>query len=328
MAYLQNAGSHLLALQTGGPPQEHLRISKDRRENQSCWTGTCLQNWVRRCDLYKMMVAAISWNWCHRSWLTEEIQEGIKNDEKTRFWSLHFLAKYSSSVNFFLQIRTDGFLGFKNALTWAKMDPREWNNIRCVSFFLLLWSKIGKMYIHWKHQGTNPWHIVHVFPCMLRQHDWKPRQAILRQCLKGQLPKPRNRLQVLGRNLVQLAMKHLTHQVVRSVGIMDQCLHESIVRGHEAANGFKHIPVSPHWCIRTLKRMLYGKTQQWKGQLGPCSRIPRQKFQHVCWLADGSNLKVFVLQTDECLIHCLWLPCPPTNPCLLWRHIWDKVEVR
>ena len=72
------------------PPQEHLRISKDRHENQSCWTGTCLQNWVRRCDLYKMMVAAISWNWCHRSWLTEEIQEGIKNDEKTRFWSLHF----------------------------------------------------------------------------------------------------------------------------------------------------------------------------------------------------------------------------------------------
>ena len=63
------------------------------------------------------------------------------------FFLFNHKAKYSSSVNFFLQIRTDGFLGFKNALTWAKMDPEksmrmewmEWhqmpppvpNSIRC-----------------------------------------------------------------------------------------------------------------------------------------------------------------------------------------------------
>ena len=121
--YLQNERSQLLALQNdGGSP----RISKDRHENQSCWTGTCLQNWVRRCDLYKMMVAAISWNWCHRSWLTEEIQEGIKNDEKTRFWSLHFFCSIiKQNIHHLLTFSfksgpMNGFLGFN--LTWRTED--------------------------------------------------------------------------------------------------------------------------------------------------------------------------------------------------------------
>ena len=134
-----NSGSQLLALQNdGGSP----RISKDRHENQSCWTGTCLQNWVRRCDLYKMKVAAISWNWCHRSWLTEEIQEGIKNNEKTRFWSLHFFCSIIKQnihhlLTFSFKSGPMAFWASKmhwHEPRWIQKSPwewNEWNDIRC-----------------------------------------------------------------------------------------------------------------------------------------------------------------------------------------------------
>ena len=84
------------------------------------------------------------------------------------FFLFNHKAKYSSSVNFFLQIRTDGFLGFKNALTWAKMDPREWHDIRIhkmcffLSFFFLLlyWSGCTIQHTHctWtKHPDVEQW---------------------------------------------------------------------------------------------------------------------------------------------------------------------------
>ena len=150
MAYLQNAGSHLLALQTGGAPPRAPKdiegsswqpklLNRDMLTKLSAQVSP-LQNDVGS-HLLKLMSQVVAYRrdsgGNKKRWKNQVLEPA--------FFLFNHKAKYSSSVNFFLQIRTDDFLGFKNALTWAKMDPREWNNIRCVSFFLLLWSKIGKM---------------------------------------------------------------------------------------------------------------------------------------------------------------------------------------
>ena len=165
MAYLQNAGSHLLALQTGGaPPRAPKDIEgsswKPKLLNRDMLTKLSAQVWPLQNDggshLLKLMSQVVAYRrdsgGNKKRWKNQVLEPA--------FFLFNHKAKYSSSVNFFLQIRTDGFLGFKNALTWAKMDPREWNDIRIhkmcffLSFFFLLLYWSG-----WLNHSTHPLHM-------------------------------------------------------------------------------------------------------------------------------------------------------------------------
>ena len=125
MAYLQNAGSHLLALQTGGaPPRAPKDIEgsswKPKLLNRDMLTKLSAQVWPLQNDggshLLKLMSQVVAYRrdsgGNKKRWKNQVLEPA--------FFLFNHKAKYSSSVNFFLQIRTNGFLGFN--LTWRTED--------------------------------------------------------------------------------------------------------------------------------------------------------------------------------------------------------------
>ena len=120
MSIYKMHGHSFLVYKLIGAPQLYWRILFIDTACHSRWTGKRLQNWMHRCVPYKMMMVSISWNLCHMLRLTREWQEVNKNHAKIQvlepaFILINHKAKSSSSVNFFLQIKTDGFLGFNHA---------------------------------------------------------------------------------------------------------------------------------------------------------------------------------------------------------------------